>query len=304
MPLRLPEHLPAIDLLKNEGIFIVDASPREARSERELRIVVLNLMPIKEVTETDFVRILSHTQLELDVSFMCVGSHIPKHTSMEHMQMFYKDFHALQDQTFDGMLITGAPVEMLPFEKVDYWAELTEIFRWADTHVRSTIYLCWAAQAALYVRHNVSKYPLAKKCFGVFRQTILRPTEPIFSGFAPTFMMPHSRHTELHKTDLLQVKALTPLAEAEETGVSLLMEGQGRSLYVMGHFEYPPSTLNTEYRRDLGKRDDVDLPRNYYEGDDPNCRFIDTWHTAATLFYNNWLNYYVAEKMVCLPEFG
>ncbi len=296
MPLILPQNLPAIDLLKEEGIFVENTSRSDVRSEQALRIVVLNLMPLKVVTETDFVRVFSHTQLELDIRFMCVRSHTPKHTPIEHMQMFYQDFYALKDQTFDGMLITGAPVEMLPFEEVTYWEELTEIFRWADTHVRSTIYLCWAAQAALYAKYGVPKYPLAKKCFGIFRQTVLRPMEPIFRGFGPTFMMPHSRHTELHKADLLQVAALTPLAEAEETGVSILTEKQGRALYVMGHFEYPPSTLNTEYRRDLGKRDDVGIPRNYYEGDNPDNRYIDTWHTAATLFYNNWLRYYASPK--------
>ncbi len=227
---------------------------------------------------------------------MCIKHHTPKHTPAEHMTMFYKDFYALRTKTFDGMIITGAPVEMLDYEEVTYFSELTEIFRWAETHVRSTIYLCWAAQAALFLRYGIPKYRLDKKCFGVFKQTILAPSEPIFCGFDDTFMMPHSRHTELHKDDLVQQPALMPLAEAEETGVSILSSDQGRAFYVMGHFEYPPGTLDAEYRRDVGKRDDVDIPKNYYEGNNPNEKYIGSWCEAGTIFYQNWLNYYVLDK--------
>ncbi|MCD8206330.1 MAG: homoserine O-succinyltransferase [Bacteroidales bacterium] len=292
MPIRLPENLPAIELLKGENIFVEGFSDGALQSgDRPLQIVILNLMPFKPVTETDIVRVLSHTELELELTLMRIKSHTPTHTSQEHMKMFYKDFYDLRDRFFDGMIITGAPVEMLDYEQVTYWPELTGIFRWTKTHVKSTLYLCWAAQAALYLNYDIPKYRLDKKCFGIFKQTVLEPSEPIFTGFGPTFMMPHSRHTELHKEDLLRQKDLLPLAEAEETGVSILR--QSNDLYVMGHFEYPAGTLDNEYRRDLGKRDDVDIPKNYYKDDNPAEEYIDSWREAGILFYQNWLNHYV-----------
>ncbi len=294
MPLRLPDHLPAIELLQKEGI-VVGSLPAVAAQEcRPLQIVILNLMPIKITTEVDLVRILSHSPLLMDITLMRIKSHTPTHTPREHMERFYTDCYALRDRTFDGMIITGAPVEMLNYEEVTYWQELTVIFRWAETHVRSTLYLCWAAQAALYWKYGIPKYRLAKKCFGIFQQTILVPAVPLFRGFHSTFMMPHSRHTEVRRDDIQRQEALLALAEAEETGVSVLLSQQGQALYVMGHFEYPAGTLDTEYRRDVGKRDDVGLPKNYYNDDNPNLGYTDTWSKQGTLFYQNWLRYYVA----------
>ncbi len=293
MPLRLPDKLPAIELLKKENIFVMDTTRAHSQDIRPLKIVVLNLMPIKITTETDLVRILANTPLQLEMTFMRIKSHTPKNTPIEHMMMFYKDFEELSTSKFDGMIITGAPLEMIDFEEVTYWEELKEIFLWAQTHVTSTLYLCWAAQAALYANYGVKKYELARKKFGIFKQKPLLPSEPIFRGFDDYFMMPHSRHTEIRREDILRHKELTILAEGEETGVSIIMAREGRDFFVTGHLEYAPDTLDNEYRRDLGKRDDVGLPENYYEGDDPANKPIDTWRSAGTLFYHNWLNYYV-----------
>ncbi len=293
MPVHLPAHLPAIERLAAENISVASSAQPLATQAPALQVVVLNLMPFKAITETDIARILAPTPLTVDITLMCLHSHTPKHTPVEHLQMFYHDFYALRDRTFDGMIITGAPVEMLAYEDVTYWHELTEIFHWAATHVTSTIYLCWAAQAVLYLNYGIPKYILPMKRFGIFPQTPLAPAEPIFRGIGSTFMMPHSRHTELHDDDLRRQQALTPLAAGADTGISILMSDHGRAFYVMGHFEYPASTLDGEYRRDRGKRDDVGIPANYYEDDNPDKRYTDTWRTAGTRFYQNWLTYYV-----------
>ncbi|MCD7713449.1 MAG: homoserine O-succinyltransferase [Prevotella sp.] len=293
MPLRLPDKLPAIELLKRENIFVMDTTRAHSQDIRPLKIVILNLMPLKITTETDLVRILSNTPLQLDITFMRLKSHTPKNTPIEHMMMFYEDFSVLREKHFDGMIITGAPLEMMEFEKVSYWDEIVDIFRWAHTHVTSTMYICWAAQAGLYIDYGIPKYELPMKKFGIFRQVPLVPTEPIFRGFDDYFMMPHSRHTEIRKADIEKHKELTILAEGEETGVSILMAREGREFFVTGHLEYAPDTLDTEYRRDLGKRADVGIPENYYEGGNPANRHIDTWRSAGHLFYHNWINYYV-----------
>ncbi|MCD8288714.1 MAG: homoserine O-succinyltransferase [Prevotella sp.] len=293
MPLRLPDKLPAIELLKRENIFVMDTTRAHSQDIRPLKIVILNLMPLKITTETDLVRILSNTPLQLDITFMRLKSHTPKNTPIEHMMMFYEDFSVLREKHFDGMIITGAPLEMMAFEEVSYWDEIVDIFRWAHTHVTSTMYICWAAQAGLYIDYGIPKYELPMKKFGIFRQVPLVPTEPIFRGFDDYFMMPHSRHTEIRKADIEKHKELTILAEGEATGVSILMAREGREFFVTGHLEYAPDTLDTEYRRDLGKRADVGIPENYYEGGNPENRHIDTWRSAGHLFYHNWINYYV-----------
>lgn len=283
-------------MLKNENIFVMDKTRAHSQDIRPLKIVILNLMPIKITTETDLVRILSNTPLQLDITFMKIKSHTSKNTPIEHMMMFYKDFETLREKKFDGMIITGAPLEMMDYQNVTYWDEIVEIFEWAKHHVTSTLYICWAAQAGLYYHYGIQKYPLPMKKFGIFRQTPLKPEEPIFRGFDDVFMMPHSRHTEIRKEDIIKHPALTPLADSENSGMSIIMAREGREFFVTGHLEYAPNTLDTEYRRDLGKRDDVDMPVNYYKNDNPDNPPVVTWRSAADLFYHNWINYYVYQK--------
>ena len=296
MPLRLPDRLPAIELLKHENIFVMDTTRAHHQDIRPLRIVILNLMPIKITTETDLIRLLSNTPLQLDISFMKLKSHTPKNTPVEHMMMFYRDFEVMRREKFDGMIITGAPVENIPFEDVRYWQELSEIFTWARSHVTSTLYICWAAQAALYHFYGIPKYQLPKKMFGIFPQNILQPQLPIFRGFDDHFMMPHSRHSEVHRDDILASPSLQLIAESADCGVSIVMARDGREFFITGHMEYAPNTLDNEYRRDKGIRDDVELPRNYYPGDDPSLPPVVTWRAHANLFYNNWINYYVYQE--------
>ena len=293
MPLRIPDRLPAIEALKRENIFVMDSSRAHAQDIRPLRIVILNLMPLKITTETDLVRVLSNTPLQLDVTFMKLKSHTPKNTPVEHMMAFYKDFDELKEQKFDGMIVTGAPVEHLAFEDVKYWPELTHIFTWARNHVTSTMYICWAAQAGLYFHYGVGKRQLDRKMFGVFRQDITDPLLPIFRGFDDYFYMPHSRHTEVAKADILSVAGLSVIVESAESGVGIVMAREGREFFIMGHMEYSRGTLDNEYRRDMGKRDDVDMPRHYYLDDNPDNTPVLRWRAHANLFYNNWINYYV-----------
>lgn len=293
MPLRLPDKLPAIEILKQENIFVIDNSHGHKQDIRPLHVVVLNLMPLKITTETDLIRLLSNTPLQLEVTFMKIKSHTPRNTPIEHMMMFYKDFEELREQKFDGMIITGAPVEMLHYEDVNYWGELEEIFSWARTHVTSTLYICWAAQAGLYYHYGIPKYPLKKKMFGVFEQHTLNPLLPIFRGFDDVYYMPHSRHTEIRREDILSNKDLTLIAESDISGVSIVMAREGREFFVTGHMEYSLFTLDNEYKRDFGKRDDVDLPVNYYFNDDPREKPVVRWRSHANLFFSNWINYYV-----------
>ena len=296
MPLRLPDRLPAIDILKNENIFVMDNSRATTQDIRPLKIVILNLMPLKITTETDLVRLLSNTPLQMEISFMKLKSHTPKNTPIEHMMMFYRDFESMRNEKFDGMIITGAPVETMEFEDVTYWDEITDIFAWAKTHVTSTLYICWAAQAGLYYHYGIPKYPLAKKMFGIFPQTQVVTQLPIFRGFDDVFMMPHSRHTEIHREDILDNPDLTLLAESPESGVSMVMARGGREFFITGHLEYAPNTLDNEYKRDRGIRDDVDMPKNYYRDDNPDNPPLVTWRAHANLLYANWINYYVYQE--------
>ena len=296
MPLRLPDRLPAIDILKNENIFVMDNSRATTQDIRPLKIVILNLMPLKVTTETDLVRLLSNTPLQMEISFMKLKSHTPKNTPIEHMMMFYRDFESMRDEKYDGMIITGAPVETMEFEDVTYWDEITDIFAWAKTHVTSTLYICWAAQAGLYYHYGVPKYPLAKKMFGIFPQTPIDTRLPIFRGFDDVFMMPHSRHTEIHREDIISNPDLTLLAESPESGVSMVMARGGREFFITGHLEYAPNTLDNEYKRDRGIRDDVDMPKNYYRDDNPDNPPVVTWRAHANLLYANWINYYVYQE--------
>ena len=296
MPLRIPDKLPAIEALKHENIFVMDESRAHTQDIRPLRIVILNLMPLKITTETDLIRVLSNTPLQMEITFMKLKSHTPKNTPIEHMMMFYKDFDELAGMKFDGMIVTGAPVEHLAFEDVTYWPELTQIFTWARSHVTSTMYICWAAQAGLYFHYGIDKHLLERKMFGVFRQYMTDPLLPIFRGFDDYFYMPHSRHTEVRKEDIAACKELKIIAESPVSGVSMAMARGGRELYIMGHLEYARDTLDKEYRRDLGKRDDVDMPLNYYANDDPDNKPIVRWRAHANLLFNNWVNYYVYQE--------
>ena len=296
MPLRLPDRLPAIDLLKQENIFVMDDTRAHMQDIRPLKIVILNLMPLKITTETDLIRLLSNTPLQLEISFMKLRSHTPKNTPIEHMMMFYRDFEQMRNEKYDGMIITGAPVETLDFEDVTYWDEMQDIFAWARTHVTSTLYICWAAQAGLYYHYGIPKYPLQKKMFGIFPQMPLNPQLPIFRGFDDVFQMPHSRHTELHRDDILAHPDLTLIAESPDCGVSMVMARNGREFFITGHLEYAPNTLDNEYERDKDIRDDVEKPKNYYRDDDPNKEPLVTWRAHANLLYSNWINYYVYQE--------
>ena len=298
MPLRLPDKLPAIKLLEDENIFVIDETRGHSQDIRPLRLAILNLMPIKVTTETDLVRLLSNTPLQIDVTFMKLKSHTSKHTPIEHMKQFYIPFDELRNRKFDGMIVTGAPVEGMAFEEVNYWQEISEIFTWARANVTSTLYICWAAQAALYHFYGIDKHQLPKKTFGVFTQNINPAFENIqlFRGFDSVFAMPHSRHTENRKEDVEKVPDVSILAESAESGPSILMARGGREIFVTGHMEYNPDTLDTEYRRDLGKRDDVDVPVNYYIDDDPEKGPLVTWRAHANLFYHNWINYYIYQR--------
>ena len=296
MPLRIPDKLPAIDALKKENIFVMDTSRAHAQDIRPLSIVILNLMPLKITTETDLIRLLSNTPLQMDVTFMKLKSHTPKNTPIEHMMMFYKDFDVLNDKKFDGMIITGAPVELLEFEDVNYWDELVRIFDWAKSHVTSTLYICWAAQAGLYYHYGIRKHVLPKKMFGVFRQHVTEPLLPIFRGFDDFFYMPHSRHTEIRREDIVADDRLKLIAESDESGASIVMARGGREFFITGHLEYSPDTLDKEYRRDMGKRDDVEMPVNYYKDDNPDNAPLVRWRAHANLFFNNWINYYVYQE--------
>lgn len=297
MPLRLPNNLPAIDILKKENIFVIDETRSLQQDIRPLKIGIVNLMPIKITTETDLIRLLSNTPLQLDITFVKLKSHTSKNTPIEHMKMFYRNFDEVKNEKFDGLIITGAPVEQFEFEDVTYWEEITSIFDWSKTHVQSTLYICWAAQAGLYHHYGIPKYPLEKKMFGIFQQHCVRKERyPIFRGFDDVFNMPHSRHTEIHREDIIAHPDVVLIAESPDSGVSMVMGRKGREFFITGHMEYNPDTLDNEYKRDCGIRDDVDLPKNYYKEDNPKKGPLVTWRAHANLMFQNWINYYVYQK--------
>lgn len=296
MPLTLPDRLPAIELLKQENIFVMGSSRAEHQDIRPLRIAILNLMPLKITTETDLIRILSNSPLQLEIHLMKVKAHTSKNTPVEHMRAFYRDFEVMKSEKFDGFIITGAPLEHLDFEQVNYWNEIKEIFDWSRTNVTSTLYICWAAQAGLYHHYGIPKYPLDSKMFGIFPQKILDPALPIFRGFDDQFNMPHSRHTEVRRADIQANPALTLIAESRESGVGMVMARGGREIFITGHSEYSPLTLDTEYHRDLDKGLPINKPLHYYEDDDPRRPPMVTWRGHGTLLFTNWLNYYVYQE--------
>ena len=293
MPVNIPHNLPAVEILKKENIFVMDNLRAATQDIRPLKVALLNLMPVKIVTETDFVRLLSNSPLQVEVDLVKMKTHESKHTPEEHLATFYKNFDDIRKENYDGMIITGAPVEMLDFEDVNYWKELTEIFDWAAKHVTSTMYICWAAQAGLYHFHGINKYPLNKKKFGVFKHTLNNPSIPLFRGFDDEFYVPHSRHTEIRREDILKVPALNLLSESPEAGVYLVMSRGGREIFITGHSEYAPETLNNEYIRDLGKGLPIEMPVNYYRNNNPENGICVQWRAHAHLMFKNWLNYYV-----------
>ncbi|MCL1942989.1 MAG: homoserine O-succinyltransferase [Candidatus Azobacteroides sp.] len=296
MPLNLPEKIPAIEILKEENIFVIDSLKASKQDIRPLKIVILNLMPIKITTETDLIRLLSNTPLQIEIDFLKIKSHTSKNTPIEHMMTFYKDFDGIKTQKYDGMIITGAPVEQIPFEKVNYWNELTEIFDWARTHVTSTLYICWAAQAGLYHFYGIPKYPLGKKLSGCYKHTVNDIKNPIFRGFDDEFFVPHSRYTEIRKEDMQKVNELTILSESADAGVYMVTARNGREFFITGHSEYSPYTLDSEYRRDLKKGLPIDMPENYYRDNDPANKPLVQWRSHANLLFSNWLNYFVYQE--------
>ena len=296
MPLRLPDRLPAIELLKQENIFVMDTSRASTQDIRPLRIAILNLMPIKITTETDLIRLLSNTPLQVEVDFMKIKSHTSKNTPIEHMHAFYRDFDEMKKLKYDGLIVTGAPLEQMEYNEVKYWDELTEVFNWAHRNVTSTMFICWAAQAGLYHFYGVPKHATDKKVFGVFEHHVLEPMLPIFRGFDDTFYVPHSRHSEVRREDIEKVEGLNIVSESEDAGVHMVIARGGREIFITGHSEYSPYTLDQEYKRDLGKGLPIDMPKNYYRDDNPEKGPLVRWRAHANLLFSNWLNYYVYQE--------
>ena len=292
MPIKIQDSLPAQKILENENIFVMTEYRAMHQDIRPLHVLILNLMPTKIETETQLLRKLSNTPLQVDVEFMQTSSYKPTHVAPSHLETFYRVFDDIKDRNFDGMIITGAPLDYTKFEDVDYWEELTKILNWTEKHVTSTIFLCWAAQAGLYHFYGLEKKPLEKKMFGLFWHKVLNRKIPLVRGFDDVFLAPHSRHTEVPIADIHACKDLTVLAESDEAGLFLAMAEGGRKIFVMGHPEYDRITLDGEYKRDLAKGLPIEIPKNYYKDDDPNNKPLLTWRAHA----NNWLNYYVYQS--------
>ena len=296
MPIKVQNDLPAKKILEEENIFVMDENRAMHQDIRPLKIAILNLMPLKEDTEVQLLRSLSNTPLQIDVTFLTTASYVGKNTATSHLEKFYLEFEDVKNERFDGMIITGAPVEQMEFEDVQYWEELTKIFEWTKTNVTSTFHICWGAQAGLYYHYGIKKYPLEHKRFGLYEHNVHNRKEPLIRGFDDVFYAPHSRHTEVRKEDILAHPELTILAESEEAGVFIVMENTGKKIFVMGHPEYDRITLDTEYKRDVSKGLSIDLPKNYYPEGDSERRPNLLWRAHANALYSNWLNYYVYQN--------
>lgn len=296
MPVTIPRALPARKTLESENVFVMTDTRAGHQDIRPLRIAIVNLMPTKINTETQLLRVLGNTPLQVQITLLKMGTHDSRNTPSEHLEAFYATFDQVRDGKFDGLVITGAPVELLPFEEVDYWPELCEVMDWSADHVFSTLHVCWGAQAGLYRHFGVKKYPLDAKMFGVFQHRVLDPHSRILSGFDEVFPAPHSRHTEVRADDILAASGLTLLAESDEAGVYLAASTDGRQLFVTGHPEYDRDTLKAEYERDLARGLPIELPRNYFPGDDPSRTPRMSWRSHAYLLYANWLNYCVYQR--------
>ena len=296
MPIKIPNQLPATNILTEENIFVMTETRARTQDIRPLQILLLNLMPTKIDTETQLSRLLGNTPLQVELTLMHMASHKSKNTSEEHLLAFYRTFDEVRDRQFDGMIITGAPVEQMPFEEVEYWDELCEIMEWSLTHVHSTFHICWGAQAGLYYHFGIQKRPLEKKLFGIFPHTADYKRSILFRGFDDVFFIPHSRHTEVSREDLEKIPDIKILASSPEAGVFALSTRKGRQIFITGHPEYDAGTLKKEYLRDVAAGKPIEIPKNYFPGDDPEKEPIVSWRSSANLLYSNWLNYFVYQS--------
>lgn len=293
MPIKIPNDLPAAATLQSENIFVMPETRAITQDIRPLEILILNLMPTKVVTETQFARLLGNTPLQVHLEFLHTRSHVATHVSAEHLFTFYKTFDEVRDRRYDGMIITGAPVEQLPFEDVEYWQELCSIMDWSRTHVHSTLHICWGAQAGIFYHYGIQKHELPKKLSGVFNHDVLKPSSPLVRGFDDRFWAPHSRHTTVYAEDIEADPRLEIVAQSDEAGVYIAKSTDSRHFFVFGHPEYDTGTLRAEYERDVNKGMDVPVPAHYFPNDDPTQEPVSTWRAHAQLLYTNWLNYYV-----------
>ncbi len=297
MPIAIPNNLPAANILESENVFIMYEDRAYSQDIRPLKVLLLNLMPTKIVTETQLLRLLGNSPLQVEVDFMYTATHTPKHTPQEHLVKFYETFDTIKSRNYDGMIITGAPVEQMPFEQVAYWDELCEIMEWSKKHVYSTLHICWGAQAGLYYHYGIPKYSLPEKMFGVFPHNIISPNQDkLFRGFDDIFYVPHSRHTEVRREDIEKNSALRILSESAAAGVHTVADSDGRQIFITGHSEYDPLTLKSEYDRDISQKLPINIPCNYYPGNDPSKPPVVLWRSAANLLFSNWLNYYVYQE--------
>lgn len=293
MPIKVQNNLPAKKVLENENIFVMDEYRAASQDIRPLNIAILNLMPLKEDTEVQLLRCMSNSPLQVEVDFLTTGSYVGKNTATSHLDKFYQTFEDVKMKKYDGLIITGAPIEQLEFEEVTYWDELTQIMEWSKTNVTSTLHICWGAQAGLYYHYGIKKYPLEKKLSGVYKHRVLNRKIPFVRGFDDVFYAPHSRYTGVSKEEIEKNEKLTILAESDEAGVLIVMAEDGKQIFVTGHLEYDRMTLDTEYRRDLAKGIPIEVPENYYPNDNPEMRPLLTWRNHSNAMYSNWLNYYV-----------
>ena len=296
MPIKIQNDLPAIKILESENIFVMQEDRATTQDIRPLKIVIVNLMPTKVETETQLMRLLGNSPLQVEVELMQMQSHKSKNTSEEHLTKFYKTFDEVRHEKFDGMIVTGAPVEQMPFEEVDYWEELCEVFEWAKKNVYSTMFICWGAQAGLYYRYGIEKYELPKKLFGIYNHMILNPKHPLMRGFDDFFLVPHSRYTGIRPGDVEAVPELEILATSRKAGAAIICSKNGREFYLLGHCEYDYDTLAKEYYRDVEKGLDISMPYNYFPENNVNRKPIMTWRSHGSLLYANWLNYYLYQQ--------
>lgn len=296
MPIKIEKSLPAVDILKKENIFVMDSDRASHQDIRPIKILILNLMPQKIVTETQLLRLLANTPLQLEVEFLYMASHESKNTHSDHLEQFYKTFEQVKDSYFDGLIVTGAPVENLPFEAVDYWSELVSVLEWSNNHVFSTLHICWGAQAGLYARYGVQKHNMNRKLSGIYRQDVVKNTNPLMRGFDDDFQSPHSRYTEVKAADISHLNDLEILSCGEEVGLSILVSKNLREVYSFGHLEYDRDTLAKEYQRDCLAGKNPHIPENYFRNDDPSTRPTLSWNLPAAQFFTNWINYAVYQE--------
>lgn len=293
MPIKVQSDLPAKAVIESENIFIMDETRAINQDIRPLKIAILNLMPLKHETEIQLLRLLSNTPLQVDVTFVFVENHVSKNTPASHLNKFYTTFNEIKDKKFDGFIITGAPIELMEYEEVGYWEELKRIMEWTKTNVTSTLHICWGAQAGLYYHYGIQKHVLKEKMFGIYEHEVIHRKVPLMRGFDDVFLAPHSRHTEVRTEDIRKEERLNILAESETAGVLVAIADEGKQIFLMGHPEYDRITLDTEYKRDIGKGMDIKVPYNYYKDDNPDNPPLLTWRAHANALYTNWLNYYV-----------